>query len=133
MTRIPPAARLLINEVQTYDQDVIGVPDGEPDGFGVVRTIRFDPAPPWLRDALDIATEDDDRVAAVHGKKHVLVDFVATARADYVEDGFDIATIAAILNSPDEGDTEPEQQQGQDESDDDDGSEPKGEPGESSQ
>ena len=104
MAKYPPAARRLIQQVQALrGEDVTVEPVGEPDGFGVTRSVKFDPdTAGWLEPILFVL--EDARVSeACEG----CVTFVPDIRADF-RDPFDLETADAALNETDEEDGEPE-------------------------
>ena len=108
MTRTPPAARQLITEVLAADPGVEHTPTGDPDGYGVHRSIRFTKSD-WLADALDAV--DDERIADVHRENQAstLVTFVGDIRADQVTP-YDIdAVYEGLASVTDDEDDEPEQ------------------------
>ena len=98
MTRIPPAARQLITEVLAYEPHASAEPTGDPDGYGVHRTIEFDPTTSeWLRPVMDVILDADERIESVHGRKHLKVTFVGDVRADHTDEPFEVADVAAIF------------------------------------
>lgn len=121
MSRIPPAARLLISEVRDYNDDATAEPDGEPDGLGLHRAIAFDHRTSgWLTPVMELIAEDDERIAEVHTNNDCLiVTFVGDVRADFTQP-YGIATVADVFAEGD--DEEPEQAPSvTDETADDDG------------
>lgn len=104
MSKYPPAAYRLLQQVQAIrGGDVTMEPVGEPDGFGVTRTVKFDPdTAGWLEPILFIL-EDARIEEACEGK----VTFVPDIRADF-RHGFDLESADAALNESDEEDGEPE-------------------------
>lgn len=59
MPRLPYAATTLIQQVQNERKSATAQPHGDPDGFGVFRTIKFDKkSSPWVAERL----QHDERV-----------------------------------------------------------------------
>lgn len=98
MTRIPPAARTLITQVNGLDSRIEATIASPADGFGVHRTIRFDPRSlPWLEDLLYLVSDHRiETMERVGEPEELRVTFVSDARADYA-DPFDIEGAAQIL------------------------------------
>jgi hypothetical protein len=107
MTRLTPAARQLIAEVQKVNKDATADPHGDPDSFGVTRSVRFDSdTGAWLKDALDAV--GDSRIASYKRDAHgFTVEFVGTHHADR-KDAFDVGGVNKVLTSePEEPVEEP--------------------------
>jgi hypothetical protein len=67
MPRLPHGAATLIEQVKELRKSA-KYEQGEPDGFGVVRSVTFDKSTSkWLGDALDYV--DDDRIVDVTTEK----------------------------------------------------------------
>lgn len=95
MSRIPHSAKTLIRQVQDHygrnpDSRAglnTGTPVGDPDGFNVIRTIKFDrTSSKWLATVLPVM--DDPRIADYEEKGgHVYIRFshrtVADQRRDF--------------------------------------------------
>ena len=99
MSRIPPAARILITQINNIDPSVQPILAGGPDGFGVHREIRFTKSE-WVGDVLEAV--GDPRIASIHKENaaSTLVTFVGDTRADRA-DGFDLDGAYEILTSQD--------------------------------
>lgn len=83
MTDYPPAARRLIIQVTEHKPEAEVKPVGDPDGFGITRSISFDAkTSKWLAPILEACA--DERIAEVdsQGRKTV-VTFVPDIRADF--------------------------------------------------
>lgn len=102
MSKYPPAAYRLLQQVQTLrGGDVTMTPIGEPDGFGITRTVKFDEGTAdWLEPVLNVL-EDPRIEQACEGQ----VTFVPDIRADF-RHGFDLESADAALNGADEQDSE---------------------------
>jgi hypothetical protein len=121
MNRIPPAARQLITEIAEVDPNVHTEAVGDPDGYGVHRSIQFTRGG-WVADALEAC--EDERIAEIHKENEAStrVTFVGDVRAD-VADEFYVGTAYEVL-AGDEGDTEEQQQDGAEDDDEGEGDSP---------
>lgn len=129
MPRLAPAAARLIAEVRAYDADTVGEPHGDPDGYGVIRAVRFADAE-WLKEVMDLIADQDERIDSVTGKKNIVVTFVADVRADFPNPDFGVDAIGDVLFLPDDDqDAEQDEPDGGSEDEQDTGSQD-GEPGE---
>jgi len=91
----PPAARRLIAQVTEHKPDAEVTDAGEPDGYGVTRSITFDAkTSKWLRPILEAC--DDHRIADITGKTKATVTFVGDSRADFGQP-FDIDAADSVL------------------------------------
>jgi hypothetical protein len=74
---------------------------GEPDGYGFVRRITFDPrTSKWLVPILDAVNDPRIRQVIYTGSGRAEVRFVGDTRADY-KDPFGLAAVDKVLNSED--------------------------------
>jgi hypothetical protein len=100
MSRIPPAARQLIAQVSEGNK-VKATPVGDPDGFGVTRSIEFDAATSKrIVPILELAR--DPRIATIdyEGKGRATITFVGDYRADR-NTPFPVESVEAVLSEPD--------------------------------
>lgn len=82
MPRIPHAAKTLIEQVQQTNSRAKATTVGEPDGFGVRRSIRFDKTSS-KRLARALSVMDDERIAGYEETKEgVVVTFSNRTVAD---------------------------------------------------
>jgi hypothetical protein len=102
MTRIPPAARQLIDQASEGGRKVTAKPVGDPDGFGVTRSVEFDASTSKrLVPILEMA--NDRRISTIdyEGKGRATITFVGDQRADF-RDPYPIEAVEAVLNEPDD-------------------------------
>lgn len=95
--RIPYAATVLIRQVQERHKRAKAEPVGDPDGFRVQRSIRFDKtSSKSLKPLLEVL--DDPRIESLEDDGGALVvTFVATSRADR-RDPFPLEAAAIVLD-----------------------------------
>lgn len=97
MSRLPPAARQLIEQVS--DTKSRAKPVGDPDGFGVTRSVEFDAATSKrIVPILELA--HDPRISNIDyaGKGRATITFVGDHRADF-RDPYPIEAVEAVLTS----------------------------------
>jgi hypothetical protein len=125
MNRIPPAARTLVNEIKALDPDITSTTTGVADGYRLHRSIRFTKSE-WLGDALEVL--EDERIAEVtkENAASTLVIFVGDVRADQAHP-FHVDVVYEVLTG-DQGDAEPEEQEGQEDGNQDDADDDASEP-----
>lgn len=81
--RLPYAAHQLIEQVQDRRKKAKAEYVSDPDGLGVVRTIKFDKATSkWLAPILEALDDDRIREAEVTEAGYLHVTFVPTPNAD---------------------------------------------------
>lgn len=83
MARLTYGAKTLISQVEHHKPRSKASEVGDPDGLGVVRTIKFDKATSkWLAPLLDEI--EDPRIETMHVTEagHLHVTFVSTPKAD---------------------------------------------------
>lgn len=79
--RIPHSAHTLIEQVRAEKKNAKAKPLGEPDGFGVVRTIAFDKATSkWLAPLLE--GTDDRRIVSSEVNEDGVLEVSFSARTD---------------------------------------------------
>jgi len=110
MPHITPAARQLITEVVGFDPNVHAEGVGEPDGYGVLRSVRFIRSD-WLGDAMDVLEDVRIESYTKENEASTYVTFVGDPRADFTYE-FGIRAVAEILTSEDDEPDEPEDQDG---------------------
>lgn len=83
MSRLPYAAKQLIDEIAEHTGTAIWAPVAEADGLDVWRTVGFDvKTSKWLRPALEVC--QDERIESMNETGKLEVTFVADQRADTV-------------------------------------------------
>lgn len=91
MPRIPYAAKQLFKEMNDVAPGVVYEPTGDPDGFGVYRTVYF--SGEGVSELLDAVSVDKRIVAVEDG----VVEFVTTVNAD-TTDSFGVYSVRKILH-----------------------------------
>jgi hypothetical protein len=96
---IPPSARRLIADVLSVNVEAKAYAYGELDGYGVNRSLSFDPATSeWLPQVLELIMEEDPRIRSISKvDANLIVTFTEDHRADQV-DRFPIAEVYAVLH-----------------------------------
>lgn len=98
MSRITHAAKQLLNEVGAQRKTAKHTREGDADGLGVVRTIKFDKATSkWLYPILEASA--DDRIESLDlSKDQLSVTFVSGPKADK-RDPFRLVEVESVLDS----------------------------------
>lgn len=102
--KVPNAARALAKQLTPYG---MGMPVGEPDGFGIYRTVEFTGEAAEYLEISRAALEGDARVESVSIHDGVAqVSFVAGIAAD-LKDPFPLADAALVATSLEVNTAEP--------------------------
>ena len=97
MTRIPHAAKVLTAQVEATKKNAKWEPIGQPDGFDVYRSIRFDKVTSkWLAPLLRELADNRIYYAGIN-KGQLIVQFVHTTLAD-TKDTYNLADAETVVS-----------------------------------